>query len=219
MELFDIILSIIPYLVAIFFAAISREFFKGLMALRYGDNTPKIMNRITFNPLKHIDIFGLIVLPITLLVLGAPFMFGYAKPMTINFTNIEQQSGFRGCILVAWSGIFLNLFLTFCVVVLLKLGLRYNFIIQDGFIFQFLFIMIYSNILLVVFNLLPFPPLDGAKILAYTGLFFHTSIFARWYNNLEKYGMILIILLLLFPLTQNGIVFLIEAITILFLQL
>lgn len=219
MNLLGVILSIVFYMIALLIATIGREIFRGLMALRYGDETPRIAQRITLNPLKHLDIFGTILIPFALIIMGANFIFGYAKPMPINFTNIQQQTGFKGCVYVALSGTFFNLFNAFFFVVLIKLMLQYNIVSEKNIILQFLIILVYVNIIIAIFNLLPLPPFDGAKILAYLGLWFNIAMFARWYNNLEKYGMILIILVLLLPPTRNGIMWIVQNVVMMFLQL
>ncbi len=215
----EAILMICFYIISILFSAIGREILFGLMALKYGDETPKKSNRITLNPLKHIDIFGIIIIPLTLILIGANFMFGYAKPMPVNFDNIEKSTGIKGCLYVSLSGTFFNFLVALSVVSILKLGLQYKFIDYYGLLMNFLLIMLQVNILLAIFNLLPIPPLSGALILAYLGLYFNVTIFARWYNNLEKYGIILIILILLLPPTREIILWVIQSIFVFFLKL
>ena len=219
MSLLEIIIFITFYMIAVSFATIGREIFFGLMALRYGDETPRIVQRITLNPLKHIDIFGTIIIPLTLIFMGATFMFGYAKPMPINFLNIQEKTGLKGCLYVALAGTFFNILVAFTIVATLKLGLQYHLIQEKGLFLQFLLIIISINITIAIFNLIPIPPLDGAKILGYLGLLFHSTIFLRWYNNFEKYGIILIIFIVLFPPTRDSILRIIELVIILFLKL
>ncbi|MWV61426.1 site-2 protease family protein [Helicobacter saguini] len=219
MDAFDLILSIFIVLVALIISAVGREIMSGLMAVRYGDETPRLNGRITLNPLKHIDILGSIIMPLTLLLLGAPFLFGYAKPMPVDFSNIAKASGYKGCLKVALAGTFFNFFMAFLCVLILKIALMFGILTQGNPISQFIFTLFYTNIVLAIFNLLPLPPLDGAKILAYLGLIFNISIFAKWYNNLEKYGMILLLLVVLLPPTQSFIASSIKFISILFLQI
>ena len=218
-SIIDVSITIGFYIIALLFAAIGREILSGLMALRYGDDTPRQANRITLNPLKHIDIFGSFVIPLTLIILGANFLFGYAKPMPINYENIENKTGYRGCLYVALSGTFFNFLVALCVVAILRPGLDYGFISSNGLIMQFFIISLQVNIMLAIFNLLPIPPLNGAIILAYLGLYFKITLFARWYNNLEKYGMILIIIILLLPPTQEAILWIMKNVMLFFLKL
>lgn len=215
----DIAITISFYIFALLFASIGREIMSGLMALRYGDDTPRQANRITLNPLKHIDIFGSFVIPLTLIILGANFLFGYAKPMPISYENIEDKTGYRGCLYVSLSGTFFNFLMSLCVVAVLRPGLEYGLISENGLVMQFLIIMLQVNIMLGIFNLLPIPPLNGALILAYLGLYFKSTLFARWYNNLEKYGMILIIIILLLPPTQDVILWIMGNVLLFFLKL
>lgn len=206
-------------IVALLLSAIGREIFMGLMALRYGDDTPMKEQRITLNPFKHIDIFGTILIPFTLIIMGANFLFGYAKPMPINYENIQNKTGYKGCLYVALSGIFFNLFVGFCTIVVLKLIVRFGLVDEGGYVMQFFLILLWINVMLTAFNLLPIPPLNGALILAYLGLCFQSSFFARWYNNLEKYGMILIIIILLLPPTRDAMLWTMRAIFVFFLKL
>lgn len=219
LSVIDVGVAISFYIIALLFAAIGREILSGLMALRYGDDTPKQANRITFNPLKHIDILGTFVIPLTLIILGANFLFGYAKPMPINYENIKNKTGYRGCLYVALSGTFFNFLMALCAVAILKPGLDYGFINNNGLIMQFFLTVLQVNIMLAIFNLLPIPPLNGALILAYLGLYFKSTLFARWYNNLEKYGMILIIIILLLPPTQEIILWIMRNVLLFFLKL
>ncbi len=219
LSIIEVSLVIGFYIFALLLGAIGREILFGLMALRYGDDTPKQHQRITLNPLKHIDLFGTFIIPFTLIILGANFIFGYAKPMPINYENIQHKTGYKGCLYVALSGTFFNFLVALCAVAILRLGLDYGFIQTKGLVMQFLFIVLQVNIMLAIFNLLPIPPLNGALILAYLGLYFQTSFFARWYNNLEKYGMILIIIVLLLPPTQEVILWIMKNVLLFFLKL
>lgn len=219
MSVFDIIYSICVMIISLIIAACGREIMAGLMAMRYGDDTPRLSGRLTLNPLKHIDIFGSIIMPIALLLLGSPIMFGYAKPMPVNFGNIARASGYKGCLLVALAGSFFNFFLAFLCVVIIKILLVYNILGQGSYIVQFLFTLFGVNIVLAVFNLVPIAPLDGAKILAFFGLCFNIDIFAKLYNRMEKYGMILLLIIVLLPPSQEAIMSSVRFFAMLFLQL
>lgn len=219
LDITEVVITIGFYIVALFFSTVGREILFGLMALRYGDETPMISNRITLNPIKHVDIFGTLIIPLTLIILGANFIFGYAKPMPINYENIREKTGYKGCIYVALSGTFFNFLVLLCSVVILRFGIDLNIMQNGSFIMQFFFILLQVNVMLAIFNLLPIPPLNGALILAYIGLYFQSSFFARLYNNIEKYGMILIIIVLLFPPTNEMILWIMKNTLLFFLKL
>lgn len=219
LDITEVGITISFYIVALLFSAIGREILSGLMALRYGDETPRESNRITLNPLKHIDLFGTFIIPFTLIILGANFIFGYAKPMPINYENIQEKTGYKGCLYVALSGTFFSFLVALCCVVILRFGIDLGLMQNGGFIMQFFFILLQVNVMLAVFNLLPIPPLNGALILAYIGLYFNNSFFARLYNNVEKYGMILLIIILLFPPTNEAILWIMKNTLLFFLKL
>ncbi|GAB0172292.1 site-2 protease family protein [Helicobacter trogontum] len=219
LDIAEVVVTISCYIVALLFSAVGREILSGLMALRYGDETPRESNRVTLNPLKHVDILGTFVIPLTLIILGANFIFGYAKPMPINYENIRERTGYKGCLYVALSGTFFNFLIALCCVVILRFGIELNLMQNGDFTVQFFFILLQVNIMLAIFNLLPIPPLNGALILAYIGLYFQNSFFARLYNNVEKYGMILIIIILLFPPTNEAILLVMKNTLLFFLKL
>jgi Zn-dependent protease len=132
------------------------------MALREGDSTAKYAGRLTLNPLAHLDMFGTVILPILLLFVmpllfqTAPFFFGYAKPVPINPNNFRNQR--RGLISVSFAGPGANFLIA------LILGLVIRFYPGLG-IASFLAFIVFINIWLALFNLIPVPPLDGSKLL------------------------------------------------------
>ncbi|RDU71243.1 site-2 protease family protein [Helicobacter aurati] len=214
----DVILVIFQ-IVALLIAAIGHEIMHGLVALKYGDNTARREGRLSINPRSHIDLFGSIIIPLTLIVMGSPIMFGYAKPVPVDIDTVRDNGGYKACMLVALAGVFYNFFMAFCCVVILKLGLSFHLLDTQSLSLQFFFILLYVNIVLGVFNLLPIPPLDGSKALAYLGLMFNSSVFASLYNKFENYGMIILILLLLFPLTREAIFNVIRITVMMFLTI
>jgi Zn-dependent protease len=144
---FKFLLSLPGLLVAI----VIHEFSHGFIAYLLGDNTAKESGRLSLNPLKHIDIVGFIFLLI--------FKFGWAKPVPINTMNFKKRK--RDTILVSLAGPFSNFLIAIIIVLFISSGIVSNYIL-----FNILIIMLWYNIMLGVFNLLPFPPLDGSKVLA-----------------------------------------------------
>lgn len=143
----DVIYKLPGLLIAIIF----HELAHGYMAYILGDNTAKKAGRLSLNPIKHIDPIGFISMLI--------FKFGWAKPVPVNTGNFKRRK--RDTILVSLAGPFSN----FIIALLIGFVLNY-FSIRNRLLFEMLLITLWYNIMLGVFNLLPFPPLDGSKIVA-----------------------------------------------------
>ena len=141
--------------IIIIFSAILHEYAHGWMAYREGDSTAKYAGRLTLNPLAHIDLWGTVLMPLILLYFFR-FFFGYAKPVPINPNNFRNQR--RGLILVSFAGPGANFLIA------LILGLVIRFYPGLG-IASFLAFIVFINIWLALFNLIPVPPLDGSKLL------------------------------------------------------
>ena len=189
-----LLISICALLVAI----IGHEIMHGLAALYYGDDTAKLYGRISINPIKHIDLVGSIILPIGLLLLQSPFMFGWAKPVPINIREVIKNGGYNGAIMVSLAGIIYNFLLAIIASVLLKSGI----ISQDGpgsIFYAFLIFLVISNVTLGFFNLLPIPPLDGSQALGYLSLKFNNDIIPVLFNRVEKFGIFIMMGILLIP--------------------
>ncbi|MBU5426640.1 site-2 protease family protein [Tissierella pigra] len=144
-------MDMIYNLPGLFTAIIFHELAHGLMAYKLGDSTAKDAGRLTLNPLKHLDLTGFIFLLL--------FRFGWAKPVPINSFNFKNRK--LGTIMVSLAGPISNFIIAFIVGFILSLDL-----ITNAIVFEILFITLWYNIMLGVFNLLPFPPLDGSKIVA-----------------------------------------------------
>jgi Zn-dependent protease len=191
--LYQISIWAIPALIAITFHEASH----GYVAHLLGDDTAWRLGRVSFNPLVHIDPFGTVLLPGMLLLLHSPFLFGYAKPVPVNFRALRYPRA--GTILVAAAGPGMNLLLA----TIAALGFHIvGYIPAPGAQWlaanlknAFLF-----NIVLAIFNLLPIPPLDGGRILV--GVL--PGVLARSMARLEPYGM-LILIGLLFVLPMLGL--------------
>lgn len=150
-------LSLVFYFIIIIPSAIIHEYAHGWMADRLGDPTARYAGRLTIDPRAHIDMWGTILLPVLLFIgTGGRFLFAYAKPVPYNPYNLKNQKW--GPALVGVAGPAANFLLAAAFAVLLRA-------FPGAAISSFLGIIVYANILLMVFNLLPFPPLDGSKIL------------------------------------------------------
>lgn len=157
--------SIIITLVILVFSAILHEIAHGFVAERLGDPTARLSGRLTLNPLKHIDPFMTILLPLFLIVSGSPVIFGGAKPVPIDPFNFKE--GRKDIALVSLAGPLTNILLAVGAAILFKL-LFFSSISGGTFdiLSTLLHIVAQLNILLAIFNLLPIPPLDGSKIFA-----------------------------------------------------
>lgn len=200
-DLYKIIDAAMIWTVPIVLAVTLHEAAHGWVASKLGDNTAKAMGRVTFNPFKHIHLFGTIILPVVLLMAsGGKYMFGFAKPVPVNFHNLRHPR--RDMVLVAAAGPGANILIS--VLAGLAIGLfGHAFMEMDTtvghLLFMNLYILLKINIILAIFNLMPLPPLDGGRIAV--GLL--PQPFSRMLAGVEKSGF-LIILFALFILPQIG---------------
>ena len=149
--------SILFYFLVIVPSAIIHEYAHGWMADKLGDPTARYAGRLTLNPKAHIDLWGTIIMPVTLSILSAgKFLFAYAKPVPYNPYNLKDQR--LGPVLVSLAGPMSNLLLALSFATVIRLT-------PITTLTEFLYIIVYANILLMVFNLVPIPPLDGSKVL------------------------------------------------------
>jgi Zn-dependent protease len=195
--LYEISIWAIPAVIAITFHEASH----GYVAHVLGDDTAWRLGRVSFNPLVHIDPFGTVLLPVLLLLLRAPFLFGYAKPVPVNFRALRYPR--VGTILVAAAGPGMNLLLATIAALAFHIV---GYIPAPGALWlaDNLKNALLLNVVLAIFNLLPIPPLDGGRILV--GIL--PGVLARSLSRLERYGLLILIsLLFLLPLlgAQLGI--------------
>ena len=164
----------------------------GWVAWKLGDDTAYRMGRVSFNPVRHIDFFGTLVLPGLMLLMQSPFLFGYAKPVPVNFAGLRQPR--RDMIWVAAAGPGINIAMAYLAALLLYATVLFPDTAGD-WMFQNLKNALVLNVVLAVFNLLPLPPLDGSRIVL--GLL--PPRLAARYAKLERYGMAIIIALIVLP--------------------
>jgi len=209
------IINAILAFVAIFISLMLHEMAHGYVALCLGDDTAKSKRRLSFNPLHHIDWFGTVILPLILFFSKIGFVFGWAKPVPVNYDKIS--GGKKGVILVASAGIIANIGLALIAMLLLKIILSLPYFAAGGVLAMFCFQMIFINLILAVFNLLPIPPLDGSKI------FFGWSKnkMVQKYMQMENYGLSFVVflmfilpaILLVFDIRFNPLVTLVKSVT------
>lgn len=173
-------LSIINLGVSVLIALVLHELAHGFVSYKLGDQTPKLQGRLTLNPLAHIDPIGFICLFL--------FGFGWAKPVYINYDSYKNKK--LGTTLVSLAGPCMNFIIAFVA----ALGLKFCLSVGMPQLISFFSILFSINVGLGVFNLIPFPPLDGSKIVA---ALLPNSLYDKW-MYLERYGFIILMVLLAF---------------------
>jgi len=199
MNIDAIVQGISVWALPVLLAIVLHEVAHGWVADKLGDNTARFMGRLTLNPLKHIDPVGTIVIPLVLIVSGSPFLFGYAKPVPINFGKLNKPK--RDMIWVALAGPAVNVVLALLSTLLLLLTTHIPQAL--AWVSEPLSLMcqasIIINMVLCIFNLLPLPPLDGGRVAV--GLL--PGPMAYQLSRLEPFGFIIIVLLLLSGVLQT----------------
>lgn len=178
-------------IVILIFSVVVHEVAHGYAAYMLGDSTAKYEGRLTLNPLKHLDPFGSILLPLFLFFTNAGFLIGWAKPVPFNPYNLRNQRW--GEAIVAVAGPVSNILIALVFGLLIRFGAAGG-LIQSVDILRVMSYIVFINLLLAIFNLVPIPPLDGSKILF--------SIFNIGYSRvrllLEQYGMFLVLFFMFF---------------------
>ena len=169
-------------------SAVIHEVSHGMAAFMLGDPTAKNADRLTLNPIKHLDMFGSIILPLIFIITNAPFFFAYAKPVPYNPYNLKNQRW--GPAIVGIAGPAANIFIGILFAIIFRISGSY------ATFSNLIFAIVQINIWLALFNLVPIPPLDGSKLL-------FSLLPPRFYNLeafMEQYGFfILIILIFILP--------------------
>jgi Zn-dependent protease len=170
-------------------SVMAHEIAHGAVAYYFGDPTAKNQGRLTLNPLKHIDMFGSIILPVLLYITNSGFIFGWAKPVPYNPYNLRNRRLGEFCVSIA--GIITNFLIAIAFAIFIRFAVAWN--LSEPVIYLIAYIIM-LNITLGVFNLFPIPPLDGSKILFSLIPYKYESQL----RNLEKYGLYILIILVVF---------------------
>ncbi|OGF69261.1 hypothetical protein A3H65_00400 [Candidatus Giovannonibacteria bacterium RIFCSPLOWO2_02_FULL_45_14] len=179
---------IIFYIAILIMSAVIHEVSHGMAAFMQGDPTAKDADRLTLNPIKHLDLFGSVILPLIFIITSAPFFFAYAKPVPYNPYNLKNQRW--GPAIVGVAGPAANILIGILFAIIFRLSESYSTFSN------LVFAIVQINIWLALFNLVPIPPLDGSKLL-------FSLLPPKFYNLeafMEQYGFfILIILIFILP--------------------
>jgi Zn-dependent protease len=186
----DILILIFSAIVLIF-SVVIHEVAHGAVANSLGDPTAKFAGRLTLNPLKHLDWMGSFFVPLTLLVLGSPILFGWAKPVPINPFNFRDQK--YGQVKVALAGVAANFALALVFGTILRFWPEISNPLSTGF-YALAQEVVVINLILAVFNLIPIPPLDGSHVL-FTFLPASQEDFKIF---LQRYGFIFLLVVIYF---------------------
>ncbi len=191
--------------VIIVLSAVFHEFAHGFMAYRLGDSTAKDAGRLTLNPFAHIDLLGTVIIPLFLLFYGGIFI-GWAKPVPYNPYNLKDKK--YGSLKVGIAGPGANLLIALILGIFLRIAFTgvFGIALFSQFFLAAVALIIYINIFLALFNLIPFPPLDGSKVLM--------DLFPRLGYSLSRIGFIGIFLAMalaffILPVAANAIFWLI----------
>ncbi len=182
-EIFELVIVFLP-------AVILHECAHGWVADKLGDPTARMAGRLTLNPIKHIDPVGTVILPALLLLIRSPVLFGWAKPVPVNFHNLHHPK--RDMMWVGLAGPAVNILLAVILSLLLKFDLSLG-------TYQLISAAIFVNLVLAIFNMIPIPPLDGSRLV----MSLLPTKLAYAYARLETYGIFIVFFLLYFGLLEQ----------------
>ena len=188
-EISGYLLTAIIVAPGIILAITLHEASHGYVAWKLGDDTAYRLGRVTFNPLRHIDPLGTIILP-ALLVFTTGFMFGYAKPVPVNFRRLNNPR--RDMVLVAAAGPAMNFLIALASAIALRL-IPETATMTTSIISEILIYSIFFNVIIAIFNMIPLPPLDGGRV-AVGLLPYPLSLYVA---RLERYGMVILLIALI----------------------
>jgi Zn-dependent protease len=184
------------YVFVLIMSVVIHEVAHGYSAYLLGDNTAYVNGRLTLNPIKHLDPFGSVILPLLLVLMNTGFVIGWARPVPYNPNNLKNER--LGKMIVAFAGIAANLLLAIIFGLLIRYATVFGLPAYSPFsvhpFYEIAAIIVLTNLILALFNLIPIPPLDGSKI-----LFSLLPPRFRYIENfLEKWGMLLLLLFIVF---------------------
>lgn len=193
-DLYGMIEKLCVYAIPLVFALTVHEYAHGLVAKWFGDKTAENAGRLTLNPVPHIDLVGTLILPIGMLVLGIPLIFGWAKPVPINPSRFRNyKAGIRW---VSAAGVISNFLMMVFWAIIFMIGIYMTnpkFVTLAAYLKDMSQFGILINAMLGIFNLIPIPPLDGSRIVDS----FLSPKASQKYNSIEPYGTYIILLVLL----------------------
>ncbi|MDX8378158.1 MAG: site-2 protease family protein [Mariprofundales bacterium] len=206
MDIASFLHNLLLWAPVVIIAVVIHEVAHGKMADLLGDSTARMAGRLTLNPIPHIDIVGTIVIPALLLLMSSPILFGYAKPVPVNFNRLNKPK--RDMVFVALAGPVSNVLLALLFTLLLALcGFILPYITQSiisgllPFLMDMCVAAILINLILALFNMLPIPPLDGGRVAV--GLL--PLPWSQHLSRIEPFGFFIVIALLMFGWLQSSL--------------